>query len=130
MASREKPIPFRFGQRAALIDNQYKLIQSNLGKPELELYDLSKDAKESVDISDRAPEVLARLKIIHEQVQASIDASIAGKDYPEGKVNAENPPSRFWMDMKEYAPYFEAWKKRKEYAGRLSKRPGGKKKKK
>ena len=130
LASREKPIPFRFGQRAALIDNQYKLIQSNLGKPELELYDLSKDAKESVDISDRAPEVFARLKIIHEQAQASIDASIAGKDYPEGKVNAENPPSRFWMDMKEYAPYFEAWKKRKEYAGRLSKRSGGKKKKK
>ncbi|MBD3265192.1 hypothetical protein GF373_00860 [bacterium] len=51
----------------------------------------------------------------------SVMASVAGKDYPEGQVRDDEPKSHFWMEDERYKPYFDEWKKRPEYKGRLKK---------
>ena len=50
---------------------------------------------------------------------ASMQASLAGKDYPEGEVDPNEPPSRFWTEMEEYEPYFDQWRTRWEYQSRF-----------
>ena len=126
---RAKPIPFRHTGRAAWIDNRYKLVRE---KGRYALYDLETDEKESRDLSDKHPEVFQRLRAALEAWEKTVLASQAGKDYPEGRINPGEPPSRFWTAMEAYKPYFDAWKDRPEYAGRLKapgkKKSGGKKK--
>ena len=126
---RAKPIPFRHMGRAAWIDNRYKLVSE---KGRYALYDLETDEKESRDLSDKHPEVFQRLRAALEAWDKTVLASQAGKDYPEGRINPGEPPSRFWTAMEAYKPYFNAWKDRPEYAGRLKapgkKKSGGKKK--
>jgi len=51
-------------------------------------------------------------------LNASIDSSVAGKDYPEGKV-LKNPKSHFWMKDDRYEPFFEEWLERPEYRKRI-----------
>ena len=126
IASRKKPIPFRFRGKGALVDNDYKLVATNIGKGSFELYNLKIDPKESKDISGDHPDVFNRMKTAFMKWNATVDASVAGKDYPEGKVRADEPESHFWTDDDRYKPYFEEWRKRPEYAGRLKAR--GKKK--
>ena len=65
------------------------------------------------------PEVAARLQEALESWTRSVEASVAGQDYPEGAVDGSEPEPRFWMTVKEYQPYFEEWRKRPEYASRL-----------
>ena len=122
IASRKKPIPFRFAKYGALVDNDYKLVMTNLRAGSFELYNLKTDPKESKDISKDAPEIFNRMKAAFRKWNASVDASVAGKDYPEGKVRADHPQPRFWMAEERYKPYFEDWRKRPEYAGRLKSR--------
>lgn len=50
---------------------------------------------------------------------ASVDESVTGKDYPEGKVNDSEPASRFWMDDERYKPFFDDFRTRPQLAGRL-----------
>jgi len=50
----------------------------------------------------------------------SIEASVAGKDYPSGKLNPQ-PPRIFWTEVEAYRPHFKDWKKRPEYMSRLKK---------
>jgi hypothetical protein len=52
--------------------------------------------------------------------RTSIDQSVQGKDYPEGKVLPQ-PPRIFWTEVPEYQKYFKAWKSRPEYESRLRK---------
>ena len=55
-----------------------------------------------------------------EAANTSIEASVQGKDYPEGKVGPQ-PPRIFWTEVKAYRPYFKEWKNRPEYKARLKK---------
>ena len=50
-----------------------------------------------------------------------VDRSVAGGDYPEGKVLPQ-PPRIFWTEVEAYRPFFTEWKKRPEYQGRLKNR--------
>ena len=63
--------------------------------------------------------VAARLQEALESWNRSVEASVAGQDYPEGEADASESEPRFWMTLKEYEPYFEQWSKRPEYASRL-----------
>jgi hypothetical protein len=130
IGARKKPIGFRFNKQAALVDNDYKLVSLNRLRGDFALYNLKTDPKESKDISKDKPEVFNRMKAAFGKWSASVDASIAGKDYPEGKVRAGEPESHFWTADERYKPYFEEWRKRPEYAGRLKPRPKKRPKKK
>jgi len=122
IGERKKPIPFRFGIRGALVDNRYKLLTQNISKGVYELYDLEVDPKETRNIAETAQPIVNRMKATFEAFHHSVEASVAGKDYPEGKVNPGEPSPRFWMDMEVYRPYFEEWENRPEYRGRLTKK--------
>ena len=47
----------------------------------------------------------------------SVDASFAGKDYPEEKVTPPDPESIPWSAHPAYKPFLEEWGKRWEYRG-------------
>lgn len=116
---RETPIGFRHTGRAALIDNNYKLITLNIKQDAFQLVDLETDPGEQHDIARERPDVARRMKATFRRWNQSVEASVAGQDYPEGKVSATEPKPRFWTAVKEYQPYFEAWKQRPEYKSRL-----------
>ncbi len=116
---REKPIPFRHLGRTALVDNQYKLLTTDLGRGKFELYDLVDDPGETKDIAAESPEVTKRLQQTLIAWNKSVDASFAGKDYPEGKVDPNEPSPRFWTELEQYKPFFSEWKNRWEYKSRL-----------
>ena len=48
------------------------------------------------------------MKVEAGALMSSIEASAAGKDYPEGKV-LQPQRSAFWRDMDEYKPHFETF---------------------
>ena len=116
---RENPIGFRHTGRAALIDNNYKLITLKITEDKFLLFDLDKDPHEQHDLFNERPKVARRLKAAFQKWNQSVAASVAGQDYPEGTVSPSEPQPRFWTAVKEYQPYFEAWKKRPEYKSRL-----------
>lgn len=118
--TREKPIPFRHTGRLALVDNRYKLLTSDIKGGVFELYDLTRDPGEKIDLFSTQPEIARRMIKQLLDWNESVDASFAGKDYPEGVVNANEPSPRFWTEVKEYEPYFEDWKNRWEYRSRLT----------
>ena len=118
---RKKVLPFRSRGRVAIIDNDYKLISlPNKREPKLELYNLAKDTAEATNLFDKEPEIARRMQKQLEAANTSIEASVAGKDYPEGKVSPQ-PPRIFWTELEAYRPYFEEWKNRPEYKARLKK---------
>lgn len=115
---RDAVIPFACLGNTALIDNDLKLI--HLGKPDrYELYDLAEDPTESRNILETAPDHAARMRALLEIFRSSLDASIDGADYPAGRVEPGDPQPRFWMDVDAYRPWFDDWKTRPEYRGRL-----------
>tara|TARA_R110002049_G_scaffold72490_6_gene187462 strand:- start:181098 stop:182570 length:1473 start_codon:yes stop_codon:yes gene_type:complete len=120
---RQKPIPFRYMNALAIVDNDYKLLRSKSSRGEFELYHLSNDPTESTDLSKEKPGIARRLKKQLLAWNDSVEASIQGKDYPEGRVDPSEPESKFWMEVKEYEPYFDEWKNRWEYASRLAPKP-------
>ena len=119
IAKRNQPIPFRYAGKGALIDNDYKLVATNVDKNLFELYNLVSDSKETTDISSKQPEIFNTMKAAFKKWHATVDASIEGRDYPEGAVSKNEPESHFWMDDARYRPFFENWKKRPEYAARF-----------
>jgi len=122
LGPREKPIPFRLTGRAALVDNDYKLVKLDIAAEDIELYDLANDPNETNDISTEQPEVARRLADALARWNESVEASIAGKNYPEGTVDPAESQPRTWMELSEYEPYFDQWRKRPEYASRLPER--------
>lgn len=114
---RNKPIPFKFQKYGALIDNDLKLVVTNVGQSSFELYDLQHDRSELTDISKDKPQQFEELKtkfmLWHESAQNSID----GLDYPEGKVNDDEPESHFWADDPRYEMFIEKYGARPEYSG-------------
>ncbi|MFO7905499.1 MAG: sulfatase-like hydrolase/transferase [Pirellulaceae bacterium] len=124
MARRDKPIPFCCFNDTAWLDNEYKLIRlaRKRDTPEYELYNLASDPKEQNDLYREEPELAERLRTEMEAWVKSMNASIAGKDYPAGKVLPGDPEPRFWMEVDAYRPYFSDWEKRPEYKSRLQRR--------
>ncbi len=116
---RERPIPFRHQGRAALIDNNYKLLTQDLSEGTFELYDLENDPAETQNLVEQQPELAARLQDALRAWSRSVDASAAGQDYAEGLVDVSESEPRNWMTLEEYAPFLEEWKNRPEYASRL-----------
>jgi arylsulfatase A-like enzyme len=126
---RSRPIPFRFQKTAALIDGDFKLLSAGRRNDgDWELYNLKSDPGETRDLSKEHPERLAMMKAEAEAMIASVDASAAGKDYPEGRV-VQPPRNEFWHTLEEYRPHFERFFKRPEYSGYANKVEGATKKK-
>jgi arylsulfatase A-like enzyme len=121
---RKKPIPFHSRSRSALIDNDYKILSFSKNpkgkKPaRVELYNLAEDAAESNNLINQEPEIAKKMKSRMRRSVKSIEASVKGSDYPEGKVNSPQPPRIFWTEVDAYKPYFDQWRKRPEYKSRL-----------
>ncbi len=112
---RERSIPFRFDGRGALVDNAFKLVVTDIAGGRFELYNLDEDRTESHDIAQREPERFARMKAEFLRWNDSATASFDGRDYPEGRVDADHPEPRFWRDDPRYKPYLDEWSKRWEY---------------
>jgi hypothetical protein len=87
-----------------------------------ELYDLHADPQESRDVTAEHPTEAARLKDLLAAWDAGVDASLAGRDYPEGRVVPADPPPEAWQERAEYAPFLRAWAERPEYRGVLRRR--------
>lgn len=127
---REKPIPFRQAGKGAWVDNDYKLLSTKLSSGKFELYNLWSDPNETQDLAKKHPTLFANMKSDYLLWSKSVDASDAGKDYPSGKVNEDEPQPRFWWDDPMYEPYLEQFAQRWEYKSRLEKRKKPKKAKK
>ena len=65
----------------------------------------------------------------HPASTMDIFPTIAGQDYPEGKVNPGEPAPSFWRDAEACKPFLTEWAKRPEYAGRLNRKKGKKQRK-
>jgi len=115
LAGRGHPIGFRFHAMRALVDDRYKLLTANLADGNFQLYDLVADPKETRDLSAEQPEVAARMRKQLLDWNATMDASFAGKDYPEGKVSPPDPESVNWFETPAYQPYLAQWKERWEF---------------
>ncbi len=119
LSRRDQPIGFRHTNRTAFLDNQYKLINTKVGSDRFELYDLESDPTEANNIIEQHPRIASRLKSAWSKWNESIEASIAGKDYREGKVIPPDPGPRTWTEVDAYRPYLSEWKKRPEYRSRI-----------
>ena len=115
ISERAQPIPFRFGQKLALIDNRYKLLSNDRTKDSFQLYDLAEDPSELKDVSDVKPDVFRRMKSALVDWSETVDASFAGHDYPEGNLIALDPRSIFWFDAPQFESYLPLWKDRWEF---------------
>jgi arylsulfatase A-like enzyme len=127
IGERAKPLPFRHQGRAAWIDNRYKLVAPSLANGTFELYDLVADPKETRDISAEQPEVARRMRDALLAWNESVKASVAGKDYPEGRLLPGDPASRDWSTAPEYQTYLREWQQRPEFSslGKAAKKKKG-----
>ncbi len=112
---RKKPIPFRFQTKAALVDDQLKLVTENVRRGPFLLFDLEKDKAETRDLSAERPEEARRLRALMEAMVESVERSRGGADYPEGRVTREGPHGRFWYTIPEYQPHLAKWAERPEF---------------
>jgi len=122
LAQREKPIPFRYGAKAALVDNRFKLLTKDLSQGEFQLYDLVADPHETHDLSAEQPDRFEQMKEQLLAWNATVDSSFAGQDYLEGKVAPADPEPRFWYESPLYARYLADWKHRGEFRSYLQRR--------
>lgn len=84
-----KPIPFRVGTSASLIEGDYKLVIRNFSGA-AELYNLRNDRSETTSIADEDPKRVQRMIATLKSVEASTKDSHAGKDYGT-KYSAPDP---------------------------------------
>ncbi len=118
---RTKPLGFRHTRRAAWIDGRHKLVTPNVAAAEkFELFDLEADPREAHDLFAAQPAIAARLRAALLAWNEFVNASYAGRDYPGGRVNAAEPPSRDWMSAPEYAPHLAAFAQRPEFKSALA----------
>ncbi|HUG92449.1 MAG TPA: sulfatase-like hydrolase/transferase [Planctomycetaceae bacterium] len=122
LSERTKPIPFRFGARAALVDNRFKLLTNNLRRDEFHLFDLEADPSESRDLSGEQPERFERMKQELLAWNETVEASFAGHDYPAGRVTPADPEPQFWFEAPAYQPYLPDWKDRWEFKTSIERR--------
>ncbi|MBL9189443.1 MAG: sulfatase-like hydrolase/transferase [Opitutaceae bacterium] len=128
---RAQPLGFRHTRRAAWLDGSLKLVTPDVfAAQKFELYDLAADPAEARDLAAERPADLARLKTALLAWHASVEASVAGRDYPEGRVNPGEPESRDWTTAPEYAPHLAQFAKRPEFQSALAPKGAKKEKKK
>ena len=122
LTERTSPIHFRFGTKAALVDNHYKLLTDALAHGSFQLYDLDADPQEARDLSAQQPQRFEQMKTKLLRWNETVEASFAGKDYPEGSVTPADPKPRFWDQTPSYQPYLPRWKDRWEFKSRFKAR--------
>ena len=115
LQERPKTMGFRHTRRAALIGNRYKIIAPNINQPKFEVYDLKTDPREEKDISTSQPELAARLSQELLAWNESVQASVAGRDYPGGRLLPGDQTTRPWPTSPEYQPHLAELQKRPEY---------------
>jgi arylsulfatase A-like enzyme len=120
LTTRDAPIPFRFGNSGAWVDNAYKLVVTDIEDQTYQLFDLTSDPGESKDIAGANPERFNSMKSAFQMWNESVQGSVDGQDYPEGRLDDGEPIRRFWWDDERYTPYLDALKQRPEYAPRLN----------
>ena len=107
-----RTIPFT-SNGTALIDGSYKLFQQGRGRTaKWVLYDLEKDPTETTDVSRENLERFEQMVEAAEEMLASVEASAAGKDYPEGRVIQPQRGAE-WFDMQEYRDLYDTFAKLK-----------------
>ena len=116
---RAKPMGFSHLGKAALIDNDWKILTTDVEEGRYEVYNLADDPEETTDLSSSAPEESARLRAALDAFVASVADSRAGKDYPEGEVDPSHPTRRMWHDIGAYDAHFEEWRKLPAYSAWL-----------
>ena len=116
---RGQPLVFRHDGRGVLIDDRYKLISQ---KGKFELYDLQEDRAEEKNVIETEGDVADWMKKEWAKMNESIENSVAGKDYPSGKVDPNQPERRFWHEDPAYEPYLEEFMERPEYGDWIRKR--------
>jgi arylsulfatase A-like enzyme len=89
--------------------------------------DLEADPREANDLSASQPDVFARLKQQLLAWNEAVEASFAGRDYPEGAVMPADPEPQNWYDTMTYQPYLPAWQDRWEFKSYLERRDKPKK---
>ena len=124
IATRNKPIPFRHLQRAAWVDNDYKILSQDIKKKVFALYNLKNDPSETENLAQAEPERLSKMVAQFERWNKTVERSVAGLDYESGRVLPGDPVPRFWTEMESYQPWFDAWSKRWEYESRLTPKGG------
>ncbi len=117
---RDKPIPFRFQKSGALIDNGFKLYTGDRTTDAFELFNLSEDPGETVDVSSEYPGKYAEMKEIFNEFNHSVEKSIQGLDYPAKEI-LDSSRRRVWMTDPRYEPYLDEWVKKWEYGHRIRK---------
>lgn len=120
--ARSRPIAFRFGAKAALLDQRFKLLTENLQQGKFQLYDLEADPQETRDLSPADPRRVKRMKQELLAWNQTVEASFAGRDYPEGRVIPADPAPRMWYEAPEYAAYLPQWRERWEHKSYLEAR--------
>ena len=100
---RDRQIGFRVGENLGWLDNDYKLIYyrdyakafiDDVWSPQIlqslprqwELYNVVEDPSEENNLMESEPEIAARMIAELEAWIASVDRSVEGADYPEGRV--------------------------------------------
>ncbi|MEM9586371.1 MAG: sulfatase-like hydrolase/transferase, partial [Planctomycetota bacterium] len=130
--TRESPIGFCFQDNWAMVDDNYKILalrtpqnrkaQESSDGYRIEVYDLINDPNETTNLRTREPKRTAELQATLSSWQQSVRKSVAGKDYPEGRVQPADRQPQHWADTKVYEPYFQQWKQRPEYGDWLRRR--------
>lgn len=129
VSRRDEPIGFRFRGDSAVVDNQWKLIRETRKKKgqsvvSEQLFQLDNDVSESKDVADQHPEIASRLSQWLVEWNASVDDSVSGLDYPEGRIDPDHPESKYWTNDPRYEVFLEEWRERPEYQGFLRARLG------
>ncbi len=117
---RHNKIPFRYKNQGALLDNNFKLIATNIKENKFELYNLKTDPREIENLATENTIVFEKMKSEFLHWNQSVDSSIAGRDYPERKV-LKNPESHYWNKDNRYQPFFQEWINRPEYREQILK---------
>lgn len=105
---RTSKIPFRFDNRGAYIYNDIKLVVHDIKKLDIELFDLSNDPYESVDISQTRADLFKLMKEEYLKWNQVVVNEI--------KKNGVIEPVH-WRDSELYDEYFKDWLNRPEYNG-------------
>ena len=120
LGKRKNKIPFRYLDKGALIDNNFKLVVTSIKKNNFELYDLLNDPKESLNISSSYPIVFQEMKDEFIEWNRTVNESINGNDYNEEFINEDG--REWWPSDKRYKPFLNDLIKRPEYTEYIKRR--------
>ena len=62
LGERATLVPFRYGNKGALADNDYKLVATSISDQKFELYHLGLDQAESTNVAETRPEYAGQLR--------------------------------------------------------------------